>query len=519
MPIILIMKKRLTVIRPVKVILILTIAISGLTNCTERWEEMNTDPNRLTDLPDEYLFTSAVRGAFNDARGDIQVNFGGQYAHVYISNNWVREIDKYNGFGTQDYPEMVFSGVYNSSIRNAVEVLKLTSEGEKYENRWHHVQAQIIAIISFSRLTDMFGDVPYFEAGMAKYGIEEPEYDTQEDIYADMVERLKNCIDILEEPGADAHIYASDIDPVYKGDIDKWIRFANSYRLHLAMRARFSDPAKYEPIIAESLSLPLIESNDQNPTLETSESKSDLYNPWYWTWQSSQEGVYNLVWTEKFINALKETSDPRLSFFATKNPDGVYKGMPNGLTDEAFSAWNKKNASIPTGEFFAKDQPIYLITAAQIWLLRAEAALFNLSGAGGDANMGYQTAIGLAMEQWNIDVDSIDTYLTEEEEATLNGDPENMFRQISTQMWIASVPNAFESWCTIRRTGYPVISQRTSPVLSQGITNGYMPTRVSYPVTKERTINGDHIDEAIDRLSGSEDRIDTKVWWDARDIH
>ena len=164
-------------INPVKYILTSILILSGLTSCTERWEEMNTDPNRLTDLPDEYLFTSAVRGAFNDAMGDLQVNFGGQYAHIYISNNWVREIDKYNGYGTQDYPEMVFSGVYNSSIRNAVEVLKLTSEGEEYENRWHNVQAQIIAIISYSKLTDMFGDIPYSEGGMAKYGIEQPVYD------------------------------------------------------------------------------------------------------------------------------------------------------------------------------------------------------------------------------------------------------------------------------------------------------------------------------------------------------
>ncbi len=118
------MKKNTSKRTPARLILILIFVFSGLTACTERWEEMNTDPNRLTDLPDEYLFTSAVRGAFNDAMGDIQVNFGGQYAHIYISNNWVREIDKYNGYGTQDYPEMVFSGVYNSSIRNLVEVLR-----------------------------------------------------------------------------------------------------------------------------------------------------------------------------------------------------------------------------------------------------------------------------------------------------------------------------------------------------------------------------------------------------------
>ncbi len=498
--------------------LILILVLSGLSSCSERWEEMNTDPNRLTDLPDEYLFTSAVRGAFNDAMGDIQVNFGGQYAHIYISNNWVREIDKYNGYGTQDYPEMVFSGVYNSSIRNAVEVLRLTSEGEKYENRWHNAQAQIVAIISFSKLTDMFGDVPYSEGGMAKYGIEEPEYDTQEEIYSDMVDRLEHCISVLEEPEAETNIYASDIDPVFKGDLGHWIRFANTYRFHLAMRARFADPGKYEPVVSECLSLPLIESNDQNPTLATSESKSELYNPWYWYWQSSQEGVYNLVWAEKFITTLKETGDPRLEFFASKNSVEEYLGMPNGLTDEAFSSWNKKNASVPSEAFFSKDQPIYLLTAAQVWLLRAEAALFNLSGAGGDANSMYQTAIQLAMEQWNIDGDSIAAYLAGEEEATLFEDQENRFRQIATQMWIASVPNAFESWCTIRRTGYPEIPRRTGPLHSPGITDGYMPTRVSYPFTRERTINGDHLNEAIGRLPGGEDRIDARLWWDVRDI-
>ena len=512
------MEKHNILSKPATPVLLLAMVISVITGCTKRWEKMNTNPNRLTDLPDEYLFTSAVRGAFNDDMGDIQVNFGGQYAHIYISNNWVREIDKYNGYGTQDYPEMIFSGVYNSSIRNTVEVLRLTDKGGRYENKWHHAQAQLIGIISFSRLTDLFGDIPYFEAGMAKYGIEKPKYDRQEDIYADMVDKLGKCVQVLQESGAQDGIYAPGVDPVYKGDPDKWVRFVNSYRLHLAMRARFADPAKYEPVITECLSLPLIETNDQNPVLETSASKSDMYNPWWWYWKSSQEGIYNLVWADKFISTLQETHDPRLFFFATKNPEGLYKGMPNGLTDEAFSSWNKKNASIPSGRFFAQDQPVYLITAAQVWLYRAEAALFNIGGTGGDPNIMYQTAIRLAMKQWNIQPDSIDQYLANEPEATLYGDQENRFRQIATQMWIASVPNAFESWCTIRRTGYPLIPQRTQPWLSKGITDGHMPTRLSYPVTTERSINGKNLEEAISRLPGGQDRIDARVWWDVRSV-
>ena len=121
------------------------------------------------------------------------------------------------------------------------------------------------------------------------------------------------------------------------------------------------------------------------------------------------------------------------------------------------------------------------------------------------------------MEQWSINSDAIETYLANESEASLGADQEDNFRKISTQMWITSVPNAFESWCTIRRTGYPVIAQRTSPDLEIGVTNGVMPIRVLYPATKERSINGENMQEAIDRLPGGEDKIDIKVWWDAHD--
>ncbi|MBI9061274.1 MAG: SusD/RagB family nutrient-binding outer membrane lipoprotein [Marinilabiliaceae bacterium] len=502
--------------KTIRFVLILSVLLSGLTNCTDRWEEMNTDPNKLKNIPDEYLFTSAVRGAFNDASNDLHTTYGGQHAHIYVSNNWVRPIDTYMGVGNNDYPEFIFEAIYNSSIRNAVEVMHLTSEGEKYANKWHNVQAQIIAVVSFSKLTDAFGDVPYFEAGMGKYGNTTPKYDKQEEIYTDMLAKLTNAIAVLEEAEAENHIYASDVDPIYQGNVENWIRFANSYRLHLAMRARFVDPGKYEPVIKECLSQPLMDDNSQNPILLTSDSKSDMYNPWWGYWNASQKGTYNLVWAEKFITALKETNDPRLSFYATKNPAGEYAGFPNGLSDEEYSKYNRKDVSIPSEQFFAKTQPIYLITAGQICLYKAEAALFNIQGVGGDANKLYQDAIALCMEQWDIDDEFIDTYLENEKEATLSADQEDNYRKISTQMWITSVPNAFESWCTIRRTGYPVIARRTGPEFEKGVTDGFMPIRVLYPATKERSINGDNMQEAIDRLPGGEDKVDIKVWWDAR---
>jgi len=509
-------------IKLIRAALILLTMISGLSGCTERWEEMNTDPNRLTSIPDEYLFTSAVRGAFNDGSQFFNTTFGGQYAHIFVASNWERSIDKYEGNGTKDYSEWLFEGIYNSVVRNSVEVMKLTSPEGKYENKYRYAQAQFMAMIGFSKLTDTFGDIPYSEAGMGKYGVEYPVYDEQQNIYSDMVDRMKNIIALLKEDAAKDNIYPKGIDPIYDGNVDNWIRFANSFRLHLAMRARFADPGKYEAVIAECLSEELIDDNSQNPTLWTSDSKSDLYNPWWWRWNEAQEGTFNLVWAYKFINMLKVSNDPRLPFYATKGVDPstgdtTYIGLPNGLSDEEYTKWNRKDISIPSGEFFAKDQPVYLfITAAEITLLRAEAALYNIGNSSEDANTLYQEGIALAMDQWDIPFDSISKYLSDEPEAALTGDTEDDFRKISTQIYISCVPNALEAWNTIRRTGYPVIPQRTGPDFVQGVTNGYMPTRVSYPMTKERTINGENMQAAIDRMPGG-DVITETVWWDVHD--
>ncbi len=174
---------------------------------------MNSDPNRLVDLPDEYLFTNAARGAFNAGGGLLKVDYAGQYSHIFIGSVWRREIDKYNAFDLpDDISEIVFRDIYHGSIRNSIETLILTESG-KYKNEMRHAQAQIIYVINYSKLTDMFGDIPYFEGGMGKYGITKPKYDTQEEIYSDMVATLSSSIQTLSN-GNHANGYPAGIDPM-----------------------------------------------------------------------------------------------------------------------------------------------------------------------------------------------------------------------------------------------------------------------------------------------------------------
>jgi len=507
------MKKMGNKINGIKSLLVMVLALSIFPACDERWEEMNTDPNQLSSLPDEYLFTNAVRGTFREYMDRFDMDYGGQYAHIWVSNNWNREVDKYNDIQSQgDISERIFQAIYNGPIRNIVEVLQLTGPGGEFENPARNAQASIIATLNFSRMTDFFGDIPYFEGGMGKYDILKPAYDGQEVIYDDMVNRLQEAISVLKNAD-DSDIYSSAEDPVFAGDRDKWIRFANSLRLRLAMRARFADPGTYYNVIDECLAEDLIEDNSQNVKLEMQDSENpDLYNPWYNKLIDYQGNIYTLNWSEKIINVLKVTNDPRLPFFATRNNQDEYLGMPNGLNDTYYSGWSRANSSLATEQFLARDQPMYMMCASEIYLLRAEAALFGLGP--GDANDLYQTGIEMSMDQWGIADSLVAEYLANEEEASLFGDQENSFRQIATQLWISFIPNAFESWTTIRRTGYPVIEQRTPDIYSMGVTDGYMPTRINYPSTVERSVNQENLDAAISNMGG--DEIDLRLWWDVR---
>jgi hypothetical protein len=263
------------------------------------------------------------------------------------------------------------------------------------------------------------------------------------------------------------------------------------------------------------LGKPLIETNAQNASLQNWDSENgELYNPWYNIKIAYSSGTYQYNISEKFVDWLKSNTDPRIVALVKPNSKGEYVGIPNGLTDVAIGAYTRSQISVPGDLMLAPDQYLYIMTASEVWFLRAEAALFNLGGSG-DVAEHYRKGIITNMEQWNVSASNIENYLSNIPEATLSGTQENQFRQIATQMWVAFVPNHQEAWSNIRRTGYPLIPRRVNPLLSKGVTDGYLPKRLKYPYTVEKTLNGDNLQEAITRMGG--DKIDTPVWWDVRD--
>ena len=128
-----------------------------LAGCTESLVDMNTDPLRLSLLPDEYLFTTAVRLTVGDV-SNYDTRFGCQYAHIYVTNSENRAADAYKDFHTQDVYKEMFAQAYINPLRYIIKVVSMTSEGET-KNPVRNAIARIMAVVEYSRVTDCFGDI------------------------------------------------------------------------------------------------------------------------------------------------------------------------------------------------------------------------------------------------------------------------------------------------------------------------------------------------------------------------
>jgi len=491
-----------------KVYIILSLGITLLLGaCDDRLEEVNTNPNSQNEIDPEYLFSSAVLSS-SGGRSYVGIEwpFGLQYGHYYVGNNIPRFIDNYYDNYTESFYNEPFNAFFSGPIRHIKEVLRMTEVGGEYENHVRNSVAKIMESYNYIRLTDAFGAVPYVEGGYGQKEILYPKYDQVEDIYKMVFDELEKAIDLLKDANADDAFPGAD--PLYENDLEQWGRFANSLRLRMAMRVRFVEPELTKTIVGECLQEPLIEENvDNAKRLYQDGDVGEFHNPINYFIRI----YYTVKASEKIVEALKEKGDPRLEIFIRPNVDGDYIGLPNGLSDASLAEWDMEKMSIPTDTLVGKGATAYLLTASEVNFLRAEAALFNMSNE--DPDVWYKKGIKEALKQWEIDEALITNYLASNE-AILSGTTEEQFEQIATQLWIGLLPDGFEGWTNIRRTGYPVIPQRTAPMYDLGATNGVLPKRFRY-AANETNLNGENYLKAME-LQGP-DEVLTPLWWDVRD--
>lgn len=243
-------------------------------------------------------------------------------------------------------------------------------------------------------------------------------------------------------------------------------------------------------------------------------------------------------WSEKLINLLKGTNDPRLVKIAvvnaTFNSDfnqmtggnasfAAQKGMPNGYDESSAATSITTSPSFTTFPAYSQPSPLlqklnaptFLFTYAQTQLLFADAAQrWNIPGLASATSL-YNSGVTAALTYMApydagavvSDADAAD-YLTAHPYVAGTG-----LDMINTQYYIltATMFDFYESWSNWRRTGLPTITPVNYP---GNVTSGTVPRRFPYPLFEANT-NATNYQAASSTVPGG-DLLSGRVWWDAQ---
>lgn len=377
------------------------------------------------------------------------------------------------------------------------------------------------------RVSDVFGPIVYTNFGdLANAGV----YDSQEEAYAAFFADLDTAVENLMADIDDEKFTAFDLS--YGGELNNWVKLANSLRLRLAIRISKVDPAKakIEGEKALSQALGLMVSNTDGFFVNSS-----LDHPL---------STIDNSWNDIRANASMESfligyNDPRaISYFdAPTSTNGIMKGIRGGLpllpgySDELdqkadYVGFSQINDNVHTSK-------VQLMTTAEVYFLKAEAALRGWIGAG-DAQTNYEMGISTSFEQhgasglaaYIADNSSTPTDYVDPVNSANNIDAmsnvtiawnaadsnEIKLEKIITQKWIAMFPEGQEAWSEFRRTGYPkifpVVSNQSGGVVDTNIQIRRIPF-----VDSEQSTNPEGVADAVTKLGGP-DNAGTRLWWD-----
>lgn len=209
-------------------------ATCSLTSCSDAYmAEVNTDTSKAETVNPNSLLTTALLETYGDfglmdTYRSYITGFTQQFA-----GGW--NVTSYAGscFAKDDQESLIWDKYYSVGMKNLQAGIENTTGKAEYANV--NAIMRIHRVYMFSVLTDVYGDVPVFEAGTGKAT---PKYDTQEEIYKWFFTELEECIQQL---GTGTDGITGDVT-AYNGNINMWKRYANSLRMRFAMRVSDVEP-------------------------------------------------------------------------------------------------------------------------------------------------------------------------------------------------------------------------------------------------------------------------------------
>jgi len=452
----------------------------------------------------------------------------------------------------------------SNDMYSAMNILKLVDGSiglaEKRASKTHKGIFVTFRVLLFSFMTDFYGDIYYSEALKAREGILYPKYDTQAATYTGLLKELDQATTLISE-GTEPIDKTYDL--MFGGDKTKWVKFANSLKLRLVMRAskKLADAGARITTLATA---PLLSEATENASIAYIGVTAD--NSW-------QGGTINWGAADEFdkrrpcktlVDKLTSLKDPRANvWFApvekpwttdkTKNGVSFATTDPNGFTytstweyvDESnkditaqlsnitdtdkpyvgfiagmLSDWKNGNGHYNTAaggvvgnfkvskfsQLFRQNKHALLkaqiINSDEVQFILAEAAAKGLIS--GSADTYYRKGITNSMLRWGVKQADITTYLAQPS-ITLPSDKDGQLAKIADQKWLALFLVSSEAYLDLRRTALPNI-------FNNGRLSGYpFPVRYRYP-GNELGQNKTAYDLGVGTLTPAVDDQFSKIW-------
>jgi hypothetical protein len=545
---------------------VLTGVLVFSSGCKKQIDDKINNPNQPTTVPPQ-LILGTVLTAMSGVNGSSSIGALGGINSWDNVGDWNQyHCQNYNYYGnniyswtnnstTTDNSSNTSEGPFSSYLvlKNVLQMeAEVLSRGGAAVNPYEAV-GRFIKAYYFYNMTMLMGDVPLTQALQAP-AVSSPSYTPQEQVFAYVLNQLDSANgDLATLIAASDNSLSSSQDIYYGGDLTKWQKLVNSFKLRVcvALSNKASDQtlnvaARFAAVVNGPSQYPIFASQSDDFQFDYNPGGSNTFSTYPFNPSNfgSIAGRFNMAAT--YVSALTNIDDPRvfytcdpawgLSNIDTANPAQFqfFVGASTGLDLGTMYA----NASAGLYSFIGRKHYYSNFTGDPDVLVGYKEMLFNIAEGiergwvSGNAETWYKNGITLSMAFYGIDVTQTNftayflppganaitevapypftfdwtTYYSQSA-VQLSGTMATAINQIVLQKYIAMFETSgYEAYYNWRRTGIPAFQG------GSGVGNGgVIPLRWAYPVT-EQAQNATNWSAAVKNQNFSADDLNQKIW-------
>jgi hypothetical protein len=452
-------------------VLLFTLTLSG---CRD-FLDINQNPNYPEDAPLEQMFPAALIHSSVYLGNDMML-LGGFFAQHFCHSASTNQYNSERDFNLL-YSNRHFSDgwirYYAYSIPAYMEIVdKAEAQGVEYLN--YKAMAEIMIAYDLHILNSTFDKVAIYEGFTGEN--ENPTFQEGKDVYNKILARIEAVLNYdmsaltdasdLNNPGAS--------DYVFGGNVEAWMKFANTFYLKMLMRDFEANRSTIIEVLADSKEIGFLNEDSGDAAVAVFEDAPSKSNPLYEMDRRQLNTPQNIRACERIVTPMVNVGDPRRT-----NLFDALSGA-NPLVGGVYGT-GAANASASRISLGATD-PVYFSTVAESYFLQAEA--YARLDQNTEAKTNYDLGVAAAFDRFGHDATTF-TAVGGAYEFTATT-IETQIEQIMFQKWLASIRSmSWDAWMDQLRTGYPqrgkAVGEGWDGNYSGVLNAGLYPVRFLYP--------------------------------------